>query len=73
MVTETALLEMGWKLDNSYAELPDKFYTNINPTPVRAPKLIILNHTLATTLGLKVELLQKSGGVTREQKEYFDV
>lgn len=62
MVSKTPL-ETGWKLDNSYAQLPEKFYTNIGPTPVRNPKLIILNHSLATSLGLNSELLQKDEGI----------
>lgn len=63
MVYKKKLPKTGWNLDNSYTRLPDKFYTNINPTPVSAPKLIILNHTLAKTLGLNVELLQKKDGI----------
>jgi uncharacterized protein YdiU (UPF0061 family) len=42
----------GWKLENSYATLPAHFYTALNPTPVRAPRLIIINTTLAASLGL---------------------
>ena len=42
----------SWKLENSYADLPSKFYTSINPSPVRAPKLIILNEKLAKSLGI---------------------
>ena len=42
----------AWKLENSYADLPSKFYTSINPTPVRAPELIILNEKLAKSLDI---------------------
>lgn len=38
--------------DNSYAALPDAFYTRLDPTPVKAPKLIAYNHTLAKMLRL---------------------
>jgi len=31
----------AWQLENTYADLPEKFYTGIKPTPVNAPKLII--------------------------------
>jgi len=55
--------DMGWELDNSYTQLPERFYTSIKPTPVRSPKLVILNDSLATALGLNVELLKKDGGV----------
>ncbi|MXQ54065.1 protein adenylyltransferase SelO [Shimazuella alba] len=55
--------EIGWNLDNSYARLPKTFFTNLNPTPVRSPKLIILNHSLATSLGLDVQALQREVGI----------
>lgn len=50
--------ETGWNLENSYASLPDKFYSTINPNPVEAPKLVVLNEPLAKELGLNVESLQ---------------
>ncbi len=56
-------IETGWNLDNSYADLPESFFTSLNPTPVRSPKLIILNHSLATSLGLNVQKLQSADSV----------
>jgi serine/tyrosine/threonine adenylyltransferase len=55
--------EIGWNLENSYNRLPQSFFTNVNPTSVRSPKLIILNSTLAKNLGLDVEPLQSEEGV----------
>ncbi|MED3690918.1 YdiU family protein [Peribacillus butanolivorans] len=55
--------EAGWNLDNSYARLPEKFFTSTNPTPVRSPELIILNEQLAASLGLDVQSLQSEDGV----------
>lgn len=55
--------ETRWNLDNSYSRLPESFFTRLNPTPVRSPKLIILNHPLATSLGLNVQALQSEDGV----------
>ena len=55
--------EIGWNFDNSYARLPKSFFTTLNPTPVRSPKLIILNESLATSLGLNVQALQSEEGV----------
>ncbi|CAH0166713.1 protein adenylyltransferase SelO [Peribacillus simplex] len=55
--------ETGWNLDNSYASLPEKFFTSTNPTPVRSPELIILNEPLADSLGLNVQKLQSEDGV----------
>ena len=42
----------AWQLENTYADLPEKFYTGIKPTPVNAPKLIIFNKKLANALGI---------------------
>jgi serine/tyrosine/threonine adenylyltransferase len=57
------IIETGWNFDNSYARLPKSFFTSHNPTPVRSPKLVILNDPLAITLGLNVEELQSEEGV----------
>ncbi|MEM6620801.1 MAG: YdiU family protein [Pseudomonadota bacterium] len=45
--------------DNSYARLPDRFYTRQQPRPVSSPKLIKLNHILARRLGIDPEALEK--------------
>jgi len=57
------VIETGWNLDNSYARLPETFFTSQSPTAVRSPKLIILNKTLATSLGLNVQVLESEDGV----------
>lgn len=51
-------IKTGWNLDNSYARLPKVFFSMIKPNPVRSPKLIKLNESLATALGLDIEYLQ---------------
>ena len=55
--------ETGWNLDNSYARLPKLFFSSHNPTPVSSPKLIILNHPLATSMGFDVQALQSKDEV----------
>jgi serine/tyrosine/threonine adenylyltransferase len=55
--------ETGWNLDNSYSELPKTFYKSHKPTPVRSPKLVILNEPLATSLGLDVQALKSDDGI----------
>jgi uncharacterized protein YdiU (UPF0061 family) len=58
-MTETKVkIEAGWNLDNSYARLPKTFYSNHKPTPVRSPKLVILNSPVAVSLGLDAQSLQ---------------
>jgi uncharacterized protein YdiU (UPF0061 family) len=40
---------------SSYADLPERFFARINPTPVAAPRLLRFNHALSTELGLDVD------------------
>jgi serine/tyrosine/threonine adenylyltransferase len=56
-------MKKGWKFDNSYMELPQKFYSKTNPTPVPNPELIVINQSLARELGLNVEELMKDDHV----------
>lgn len=51
-------LKTGWNLDNSYAKLPNIFYTRQNPTPVSSPKLVVVNDKLAKSLGLNINYLR---------------
>lgn len=52
----------GWTFDNSYARLPELYYTKQDPMPVRAPKIAVLNEALAASLGLNVEALRSEDG-----------
>jgi uncharacterized protein YdiU (UPF0061 family) len=63
MTEKKEVIETGWNFDNSYARLPKSLFTRLGPTPVRSPKLIILNGPLATSLGLNVQALQSNDGV----------
>ena len=47
--------------DNSYARLPDAFFTPVDPTPVEAPLLIRFNRALAEELGLDADALERHG------------
>ncbi|MDB5698229.1 MAG: hypothetical protein JWN69_1033 [Alphaproteobacteria bacterium] len=49
--------------DNSYAELPDRFYARVVPTAAATPTLIRLNRELALQLGLDPDWLASPGGV----------
>lgn len=46
---------IGWQFDNSYARLPECFYTLLKPTTVQDPRPIIINHALASELVLNLE------------------
>ncbi len=42
------------KLSNSYIGLPEEFYQQINPTPVKNPSLLIFNEELANFLNIEL-------------------
>jgi len=54
----------SWNLKNSYAELPEFFYSKINLSKVSSPKLVVLNNELAEYLGLDINELQSEEGVS---------
>lgn len=56
------LNETGWNFDNSYARLPQTFFTSQNPSPVRSPKIVVFNKLLAASLGLNVHTLKSEEG-----------
>ncbi|HVG22711.1 MAG TPA: YdiU family protein [Thermoanaerobaculia bacterium] len=43
--------------DNTYARLPERFFTSTPPTPVRSPRVIRLNRPLAAQLGIDADAL----------------
>jgi uncharacterized protein YdiU (UPF0061 family) len=42
----------GFKFDNTYVHLPEIMATKLPPVAVKKPKLVVLNQTLADSLGL---------------------
>lgn len=63
MVEGKGIKEIGWNLDNSYARLPEKFFTIVDPNPVPSPKMVIINDSLAASLGLSIDMLRSSDGI----------
>lgn len=51
-----------FRFDNSYVQLPQQFYARQAPEPVRAPKLIKINHELSALLGVDPEILETDAG-----------
>lgn len=43
--------------DNSFAALPDAFYTRLNPQPLRNPHLVAVSDEVAGMLGLPASFL----------------
>ncbi|MGM0897967.1 MAG: protein adenylyltransferase SelO [Bacillota bacterium] len=51
--------DLGWNLQNTYAELPKTLYAPMQANPVVSPKLVIANEELAAALGLDPQQLQQ--------------
>lgn len=49
--------------ENTYARLPERFFTKLDPTPVQAPGLLLLNEGLARDLGLDPDALRGEAAV----------
>jgi uncharacterized protein YdiU (UPF0061 family) len=58
MILNTAMdvPEAGWRFDNTYARLPQQFYTRTTPTAVRLPAMALFNRSLAEAMGLKLDI-----------------
>ncbi|WP_213805176.1 protein adenylyltransferase SelO [Granulicella sp. dw_53] len=52
-----------FNFENTYARLPERFYSRLNPTAVPTPRLIKVNVELARALGLDPEALASPEGV----------
>lgn len=68
----------GFQFDNSYLRLPDSLYSRAVPSPVNSPKLVILNESLASAIGLDFSKLSSddkaslfSGNIIPQDTEPF--
>lgn len=52
-----------FNFENTYARLPERFYSRVGPTPVAAPRLVKLNVELAKSLKLDPDALASREGV----------
>ena len=52
----------GWRLEHTYAELPQIFHAPARPTEVREPRLAVFNRSLAAHLGLDARALDGAEG-----------
>ena len=64
MIYEEKSTVRGWNLENSYASLPSLFFTELKPTPVPHPRLVLYNNTLAEELGLSRLDLESAEGAS---------
>jgi uncharacterized protein YdiU (UPF0061 family) len=53
------VMQLG--LQNTYSELPSRFYARVAPAPVKDPRLVVFNSGLAYELGLEPAVLELEG------------
>jgi len=63
MKAQSERAEKFINFDNSYARLPQQFYTSQNPVPVSNPKSIKVNHKLSEKLGIDPNWLESNDGL----------
>ncbi len=56
----TALPDVGWNFDNTYARLPEVFFEFARPDDFAGPRVSVLNLRLADELGLSLQKLAPS-------------
>ena len=53
--------KIGWNFDNTYAKLPSYMVSKINPTSVKSPEIVIINHGLSKDLDLNFSDINEIG------------
>ncbi|ARK21700.1 protein adenylyltransferase SelO [Sporosarcina ureae] len=54
---------IGWKVECSYCDLPEAFYTEVEPNTVDSPQLVLTNDELAVSLGLDEKQLHSEEAI----------
>lgn len=62
-VVDMETIKTGWNLENSYSKLPELFYTKVKNNSVSKPELVIINDSLAKSLGLNLDRLKDKGNI----------
>ena len=58
----SSLASFSFRFDNTYARLPDRFFARVEPTKVRAPRIVKVNRALAELLGADAGRLDLAEG-----------
>jgi uncharacterized protein YdiU (UPF0061 family) len=51
--------DFGFNFQNTYINLPQAFYTQLEPVPVSSPKMVVFNEPLAKSMGLDFSTLNE--------------
>lgn len=57
------MIHNGFTVEHRYLELPDSFYTRVQPTPLKDARMVCFNHALASEMGFHSEKLEEWTGV----------
>lgn len=63
MMEKREVDKFNFKFENTYIDLPNSFYSEINLSPVIRPELIVFNKSLGNSLGLNSEELKSKEGL----------
>ena len=55
--------KLGWNIDNSYTELPEKFFSKVKTNRIEMPRLLVLNEDLCRALGLDITEIESKKGI----------
>ncbi|EON91794.1 hypothetical protein MARLIPOL_11905 [Marinobacter lipolyticus SM19] len=53
----------GFRVEHRYLELPDSFYTRVQPTPLKDARMVCFNHALANQMGFHTDQPEDWTGV----------
>ncbi len=56
---------LGFRFDNSYTSLPEKFFVNTNPVPVSHPTVCLFNNELAKEIGLNIDTVKDADIISK--------
>ena len=52
-----------FRIEHRYLELPDSFYTRVQPSPLKDAKMVCFNHKLAEQMGFRADSESEWTGV----------
>ena len=53
------IADAGWNFDNTYSKMPGILLSNVRPSPVVSPSVVVINETLTDELNLNFSIVKK--------------
>ena len=51
--------DLGWNFDNTYSKMPEILLSNVRPSPVVSPNVVVINEALTDELNLNFSIVKK--------------